>query len=136
MAEEDEDIDLTPMIDVTFLLLIFFMITSLGVRPQLVDLPTAANADAEPSRDLQAIHLTKDGQLAFSAAAPGEADKESVVSIDDLPAKIQQMQDELGVSDFILKADAGARAEDVTRIMQALAQAGITRIKVGVQGED
>ncbi len=135
MASEDEDIDLTPMIDVTFLLLIFFMVTSLGVRPQLVDLPKAQNADAEPSRDLQTINVTADGKVIFGKKRPGDAGQPAEMTPEQLTAKIEQLRSQ-GAADFILKADTNAKAEKVAKIMQLLAKAGIKRIKVGVQGED
>ena len=40
-VEEDDQLDITPMIDVTFLLLIFFMVTSTMQAEQALDVPTA-----------------------------------------------------------------------------------------------
>ena len=135
MADEDEDIDLTPMIDVTFLLLIFFMVTSLGVRPQLVNLPRAAHADAEPARGLQTINVTADGKVIFGKKGPDDAGQQASMDPEQLAAAIEQLRSQ-GATDFILKADTNAKAADVSRIMQTLAKAGIERIKVGVRGED
>lgn len=49
--EFDEEIDLTPLIDVVFILLIFFFITSTFIRPSLpVELAEAASAESLPDR--------------------------------------------------------------------------------------
>ena len=40
-SENDADLDITPMIDVTFLLLIFFMVTSTMQAEQALDVPVA-----------------------------------------------------------------------------------------------
>lgn len=60
--EFDEEIDLTPLIDVVFILLIFFFITSTFIRPSLpVNLATAASAVAAAERKEQLV-ITIDAQ--------------------------------------------------------------------------
>jgi len=61
--EFDEEIDLTPLIDVVFILLIFFFITSTFIQPSLpVDLAKAASAAASAERkELLVITINADG---------------------------------------------------------------------------
>ena len=40
-TQSDDEMDITPMIDITFLLLIFFLVASTPDRQTAVDLPTA-----------------------------------------------------------------------------------------------
>ena len=42
-SESDADLDITPMIDVTFLLLIFFMVTSTMQPDEVLDIPTSVH---------------------------------------------------------------------------------------------
>lgn len=69
--EFDEEIDLTPLIDVVFILLIFFFITSTFIRPSLpVNLAKAASAAASAERKEQlVITIDADGAL-FSDGIP------------------------------------------------------------------
>ena len=62
--EFDEEIDLTPLIDVVFILLIFFFITSTFIQPSLpVDLAKAASASASAERkELLVITINTDGE--------------------------------------------------------------------------
>ena len=46
MRVPESDIDITPMIDITFLLLIFFLVSSAISKQTRVDLPTAQYGDA------------------------------------------------------------------------------------------
>ncbi|MEW6594575.1 MAG: biopolymer transporter ExbD [Thermodesulfobacteriota bacterium] len=60
---EKKSLDLTPMLDVVFLLLIFFMLTSIFARPMLpVDLPEAESASPAPEKGV-AIAIRADGAL-------------------------------------------------------------------------
>lgn len=63
--EFDEEIDLTPLIDVVFILLIFFFITSTFIQPSLpVNLAKAASAAASAERKEQlVITIDKEGTL-------------------------------------------------------------------------
>jgi biopolymer transport protein ExbD len=69
--EFDEEIDLTPLIDVVFILLIFFFITSTFIRPTLpIDLPTAESAIASMDRkETLAITIDSQGSLFCEGAA-------------------------------------------------------------------
>lgn len=61
------DINLTPMIDCVFQLLIFFMVTTVfAVQSGLkVDLPTAASSDAPPEKDLTIVISFFSGSFIF-----------------------------------------------------------------------
>jgi len=135
MPTEEEDIDLTPMIDVTFLLLIFFMVTSLGVRPQLVNLPKAAHADGEPPSGLMTIHMAQDGSVTLDSHGREGAAQQTPANLDELAQTVRDLPDQRK-GNLILKADLATKAEDVSIVMEALAKAGVDRIKIGVRGEE
>lgn len=69
--EFDEGIDLTPLIDVVFILLIFFFISSTFVRPSLpVNLPSASSSSASSERREQlVITINAQGEL-FNGSEP------------------------------------------------------------------
>src|SRR5262245_39268451 len=58
-------IDMTPMVDVAFLLLIFFMVTTVFRRPQALEMTIPAEkAEQEiPEQNVLQIRVTKDEQL-------------------------------------------------------------------------
>lgn len=55
VATDDEDLDITPMIDVTFLLLIFFMVTS--------NMKKAATVNIPPAKHGQGIQTSKSSTI-------------------------------------------------------------------------
>lgn len=74
-------LNMTPMIDVVFNLLIFFLLTLAFTRPTFeVDLPGAAHSRVEPEPKQQIIvFLTREGQ----------------VFIDEVPVPLEHLQSEL-----------------------------------------
>ena len=61
---DDKGMDLTPLIDTVFLLLIFFMVTTVfSTTPGIeVDLPKAAEAESPPEKDLNILISDKIGR--------------------------------------------------------------------------
>lgn len=82
---EEADLDITPMIDVTFLLLIFFMVTSTMQGTPDKDIPpstSGTNANASAFLDL-------------SVAAPASAGAEGEITLDGTPLTLEQLKAEI-----------------------------------------
>jgi biopolymer transport protein ExbD len=94
--EFDEEIDLTPLIDVVFILLIFFFVTSTFIRPSLpVHLAQAASAAASSERKEQLV-ITIDAQGAlFNGSEP--------LTRDAIPGLLKAHPDE-GINLFVDRA--------------------------------
>jgi biopolymer transport protein ExbD len=94
--EFDEEIDLTPLIDVVFILLIFFFVTSTFIRPSLpVNLAKAASAAASAERKEQlVITINAQGAL-FNGSAP--------LSREEIPALLEA-NPEKGINLFVDRA--------------------------------
>ena len=110
--EFDEEIDLTPLIDVVFILLIFFFITSTFIRPSLpVNLAKAASAAASAERTEQlVISINADGVLFNDGMA---------LTREDIPALLNANPD-LGINLFVDRAapfDAFLAVIDEARLL-------------------
>jgi biopolymer transport protein ExbD len=94
--EFDEEIDLTPLIDVVFILLIFFFVTSTFIRPSLpVNLAKAASAAASSERKEQlVITIDAEGTL-FNGSTK--------LTREDIPALLKAHPDE-GINLFVDRA--------------------------------
>ncbi len=69
--ENDADLDITPMIDVTFLLLIFFMVTSTMQATPEIDLPVAHHGlGINKSEQVTVSVLNRDGIPVLMAGDP------------------------------------------------------------------
>ena len=110
--EFDEEIDLTPLIDVVFILLIFFFITSTFIRPSLpVNLAKAASAAASVERTEQlVISIDADGILFNDGMT---------LTREDIPALLNANPD-LGINLFVDRAapfDAFLAVIDEARLL-------------------
>jgi biopolymer transport protein ExbD len=127
--ENEPALNLTPLIDVMFLLVIFFAVsTTFRVHPGLsVNLPRAhSERIAEEKRTLKAV-LTHDGEVFL--------DREKVPRA-DLIDTLRQRQRRWKASLFVLEADEAARHGQVVELMDAARQVGIPRLAIGTRSKE
>jgi biopolymer transport protein ExbD len=117
--EVDPEFELTPMIDVVFLLIAFFMTLISFISSELVELelPEAEQATVpEEPGERQYISIDVNGQLYFGAAP---------ITEDALTARLTALKEELPQLKVFLRADSQTAHRHVNRVMEATAKAGI-----------
>ncbi len=127
--QESPKIDLTPMIDVVFLLLIFFMISTTFVeQPGLsIKLPTSGAERIEKQKLDLHIYLTSTGEIYL--------DREQVTTA-ALQVYLDNMnQDIVKHSSFILMADQDVKHGLVVTIMDMARSAGFTNLAIATDAK-
>ena len=126
---EELAINMTPLIDVVFLLLIFFMVTTTFSRETrlLVNLPEA-NAEAAESNPAQIeILVGRDGSYSINGRALVNSRLQTLV---------QGLEIESGGDrslPILLIADAEATHQSVVTAMDGIGQSGFTRLNIATQ---
>ncbi len=126
---EELAINITPLIDVVFLLLIFFMVTTTFNRETrlLVNLPEA-NAELVESQPSQIeIIVARDGSYSINGRALVNTRLETLV---------QGLEIESGGDrslPILLVADAESTHQSVVTAMDAIGQSGFTRLNIATQ---
>ena len=106
--------NIVPMINVVFLLLIFFLMTAQIAPPDPIALtPPEADAGDAPGAE-RALHVGADGTLAYGDAR-GDA------AIDAVSRRDQD-------TPLMLRADAQLPADELAALLPRLAQAGVSRV--------
>lgn len=129
---DDVQINLTPLIDVVFLLLIFFMVsTTFNQSTELtIDLPTAtSNA---PSSD-----ITKNVELVITADGQYVINGQTLINerVGTLVQGLKEVTKGDSSRPLIITADAKASYDMVLRVYDAAAKLGITKLAHTAQKE-
>jgi len=120
--------DMTPMIDCVFQLLIFFMVTTVfAVQSGLkVDLPQASTSDAPPEKDLN-ITISEKGEMDLNGTP---------VTLDILEEQLRIQKDIFGSKVLIIKADKKAMHGIVVDVMDAAKIVGIDQLAIATDKEE
>jgi biopolymer transport protein ExbD len=123
--EEAGEIDLTPMLDVVFILLIFFIVTSVFVT----------EAGIEVTRPEASTSESKKGDLILIAVGPNG---DIWIDGDQVDSRFIRSRFELRLADapnsaVIIQADASADNEQVMLILGAAREANITDVSISAE---
>ncbi len=128
--EQDIEINLTSLIDVVFLLLIFFMISTTFERQASlkIDLPEAS-AEAEPQETPERLELVIDpeGRIYLN-------DSQLVDStVATIRAALEQTAGESRDLPIVIRADAQTPHHYVVTVMDVSGQLGFTRLSIATE---
>ncbi|MCD6581209.1 MAG: biopolymer transporter ExbD [Desulfuromusa sp.] len=122
--QESPKVDLTPMIDVVFLLLIFFMISTTFIeRPGLnINLPTSSSERLKLNKKEVQVYLAENGDIYL---------QREKIALDEL---LQHLESFGSVTTkkmtFLLMADKAARHGKVVQLMDAAKTAGFGSLAI------
>jgi len=119
--QESPKVDLTPMIDVVFLLLIFFMISTTFIeRPGLsIDLPRSNSEQIKLNKKEVQVYLAENGDIYL---------QREKVALDELLQHLESFGSAATKKmTFLLMADKAARHGKVVQLMDAAKMAGFGR---------
>ena len=143
IEREEPSLNLAPLIDVVFLLLIFFMVTTSFVRDDAIDLalPEASSQQTLSEEFSIRVSVSKfddirveDGASRFSSIAGGVQRSTLKQSIGQA---IEQLQRERGENSgraptIIIEADRAASHGRVIELMDVVSQLGLSKIQFAV----
>ncbi len=120
------NIDMTPLIDLTFLLLIVFMITVPLLEFGVDVSPPEFNADPLTDEKSKIINLEKDGEIKF--------DKKKV-TLPELKDELKMLFAKDKKLTVLIRADGNRKYNEVMEIMKAVKETGIKTVSLVTQAE-
>ncbi|WP_305842936.1 ExbD/TolR family protein [Photobacterium leiognathi] len=122
---EDAQIDLTSMLDIVFIMLIFFIVTSSFVRESGVEVNRPQASHVVSQKDAGIF-------VAITSANDVYIDKR-VVDVERVQATLEHMLTEQPDASLVIQADEHAYNGTVVRVMDAAKGAGIKNIALAAE---
>jgi biopolymer transport protein ExbD len=128
-ASEEVSVNLTPLIDVVFLLLIFFMVSTTFTKESHleIDLPQSSGEPAKPAVDEIEVIVNAEGEYSVNERALINNQE------DTLKKAIEKLSNGNTKVPFIITADAKTDHEFVVRVMDVAGQLGFVQLSITTQ---
>ena len=125
MDEEEATIDMTPMLDVVFIMLIFFIVTASFVKEAGIDVnrPDAATAVKKDRANIL-IAISDTGEIWINKR---RIDERAV------QANIERLYAENPQGSVVIQADKKATTEVLIKVMDASRSAGVYDVSIAAQ---
>lgn len=124
---EEAESDMTPMIDVTFQLVIFFMIAATYTVQKTLDLPTS-QPDPEAAATVTMEELEKENVIVKIAADGSVTVQNEPVAIADLVPKFNDAMRSNSSAEMVLDIHDDALHDVVVQVLDAAGAAGIQKV--------
>ena len=126
-SEQTADIDMTPMLDIVFIMLIFFIVTTSFVKESGIDVnrPTAQTATRK-----------EQGNIIVAIKPNGDVwiDKR-LVDIRAVRANVARLHAEQPLGSVVIAADKETKVQHLTQVMDQIRLAGIMNASIATEIE-
>ena len=129
-ARQTRSVPMTPLIDVVFLLLIFFMLSTSFVRTESLELAlpqSKAQANADTTKQLLQVYVTKEGFLFVGKKAVNE--QHLVKNLKEMLLKTPDLN-------ILLLGGEGVNVQQLVKVMDNIYLAGGKNLSVASWGDD
>lgn len=127
-SSDEAAIDMTPMLDIVFIMLIFFIVTTSFVKEAGLEVnrPTASSAQT-----------VKKGNIMVAIGAAGDVwvDKRRI-EVGAVRANIERLRAESPDGAVVIQADTEANAGVVVKVMDQIKMAGVESISIAATNKD
>jgi|TARA_B110000046_G_scaffold128939_1_gene135422 biopolymer transport protein ExbD len=126
---DEVDLDITPLIDVVFLLLIFFMVSTTFEHNSEINitLPSSSKSVTEKKPNAVNVSLDAQGNIYINGEVISNGQIETIkMALSDALVGLKEPP-------IIINADSNATHQSVVRIMDAASQLGLVKITFATQ---
>ena len=122
--QEEAEINITPMLDMTFILLIFFIVTTSFVRPPGVQVNEPPAVTARTLHSSLLIAVTASGQIWMNKRK---------ISLDQIPPMVEAARAQAPNGNVVILADKDASSGLVVKVMARAKQGGASQIALAAE---
>jgi biopolymer transport protein ExbD len=121
----DQDVNVTPLLDIVFIMLIFFIVTSTFVKEPGVDVLRPEAVTAEERRFASIIVAISDQDQIWI--------NKELVDLNEVRAAVEQLRLENPRGTAVVQADAGSRTELLVEVVNQIRDAGVADVAVSTE---
>lgn len=136
MPESADTMDLTPLVDVAFLLLLFFMLTASYTIQKTIEVPQPESDELRTAQALPRLEDLQRENVIVRVAA------DNVISVDEeetpaagLAVALRERLRSSGRTQLVIKADDQALHETVVAVIDAANEVGMQRIRIAAAAQ-
>ncbi|HEY4417031.1 MAG TPA: biopolymer transporter ExbD [Verrucomicrobiae bacterium] len=119
------ELNITPLLDLAFVLLVIFIITTIPpVKDSDLKLPTAAKHEKDPPRKANYISLQADGKLSLNTLE---------LPLSDLLPKLISLRTDDPDLNIIVRGDAKTKYKDIRAVLDLCQQANIVKVDLATE---
>jgi biopolymer transport protein ExbD len=124
-ADDEQEINITPMLDVVFIMLIFFIVTASFVKESGIEVerPSAVTAVVKEKGNIL-VAVTATGEIWINRR---QVDPRAV------RANIERLHAENPQGSVVIQADKSSTTEMLVHVMDAARQAGVYNVSIAAQ---
>ena len=126
-AEEEAAIDLTPMLDVVFIMLIFFIVTASFIKEAGIEVNRPEAETSQPKKNVNIL-------VAVSATNEIWLDKRRI-DVRAVRANIERLHAENPKGAVVIQADNKSNTETVAAVLDAAREAGVYDVSLATENK-
>ena len=124
-AEDEAQIDLTPMLDVVFIMLIFFIVTASFIKEAGVEVNRPEASTSQPKKNVNIL-------IAISATNEIWMDQRRI-DVRAVRANIERLHAENPKGAVVIQADKESNTETVVAVLDASREAGVYDVSLATE---
>jgi len=125
--EEEPEINMTPMLDIVFIMLIFFIVTAVFVKEAGIDVNKPEVQTAEDIKRVSAlIAISEENEIWIN---------KTEVELRDVRAVVERLRKENPQGQFVVQSDAKSESGVVVDVLDQLNEAGIRGVAISTINE-
>jgi len=123
--DDEAEINITPMLDVVFIMLIFFIVTTSFVKETGVEISRPSSSQAkEVKKGNILVAIKDDGAIWIN---------KQQVDIRAVRSRVEKMHAENPEANAVIIADRGSRTGDLVEVMDQIKSAGVPGISIAAE---